>query len=84
MAWSGIHDGCPLHGNAIDTQKGAKIGCLCNRLGNLKAFSCPECGGFKFGTDSRDDDNWIVCCHDDSGCRWSGPYKDHVINWHLL
>ena len=29
MNWSGFHDGCPLHGHAVDAEKGEEIGCIC-------------------------------------------------------
>ena len=32
MGWSGVHDGCPRHGHATDTEAGDRIGCICARL----------------------------------------------------
>lgn len=45
MGWSGIHDGCPLHGHATDSMKALNghVGCLCDLLVGL--VGCPGLAG---------------------------------------
>ena len=44
MGWSGIHDGCPLHGHATDFKAGESLGCVCVDLvewGEKRHFPIP-------------------------------------------
>lgn len=50
------------------------------------SFTCPACGGHYWGAgDMSDRSKWTANCHDQfrQGCRWSGPYDDHIKNEHL-
>lgn len=46
------------------------------------SFTCPDCEGHHFGTVSETGKCVTVYCHDQNnqGCRWSGPYAEHVHN----
>lgn len=53
MTYSGIHDGCPLHGHSTDHPTGQRIGCLCKQLVASEILT------------SLRNDGWAVACHND-------------------
>jgi hypothetical protein len=61
MSWSGLHDGCPLHGHATDAVAARKHGCLCRDLETLQGKSEAEAGRVEYAKANPKERRYAIC-----------------------